>query len=226
MPPGESARAPIASPDYLSETERRPVAAWLRALRLHHWSKNLFVFVPLLLGHLYDDLAKVAASVAAFLLLGLLVSAGYLINDVADVEADRQHKSKRHRPFASGRISRRAGIAAAAMLAAVAFAGAALVARGLATVLIAYFLLTVGYSLWLKTVALVDVAAIATMLTLRIAAGGAAIGLARFYKTQKRYPEALEWYHQGQPIMAAAIEPTSNQKLLDEIAAVQRLAQP
>jgi len=159
LPPGESARAPIASPDYLSETERRPVAAWLRALRLHHWSKNLFVFVPLLLGHLYDDLAKVAASVAAFLLLGLLVSAGYLINDVADVEADRQHKSKRHRPFASGRISPRAGIAAAAVLAAVAFAGAAFVARGLATVLIAYFLLTVGYSLWLKTVALVDVAA-------------------------------------------------------------------
>jgi 4-hydroxybenzoate polyprenyltransferase len=176
LPPGESARAPIASPNYLSETERRPVAAWLRALRLHHLSKNLFVFVPILLGHLYDDLAKVAASVAAFLLLGLLVSAGYLINDVADVEADRQHKSKRHRPFASGRISRRAGIAAAAVLAALAFAGAAFVARGLATVLIAYFLLTVGYSLWLKTVALVDVAAIATMLTLRIAAGGAAIG--------------------------------------------------
>src|ERR1700736_1065899 len=136
LPPAESARAPIASPDYLSDTERRPVAAWLRALRLHHWSKNLFVFVPILLGPLYGDPAKLAASVAAFLLLGLLVSAGYLINDVADIEADRQHKSKRHRPFASGRISPRAGIAAA----------------------------------------VVDVAAIATMLPLRIAAGGAAIG--------------------------------------------------
>lgn len=176
LPPAESARAPIASPDYLSDTERRPAAAWLRALRLHHWSKNLFVFVPILLGHLYGDPTKLAASVAAFLLLGLLVSAGYLINDVADIEADRQHKSKRHRPFASGRISPRAGIAAAAVLAALAFAGASFVSRGLATVLVVYFVLTISYSLWLKTVALVDVAAIATMLTLRIAVGGAAIG--------------------------------------------------
>jgi 4-hydroxybenzoate polyprenyltransferase len=174
--PAADARAPIASPDDLSGTERRRLATWLRALRLHHWSKNLFVFVPILLGHLYGDVTKLAASVAAFVLLGLLVSAGYLINGVTDIEADRQHKSKRHRPFASGRISPRAGIAAAAVLIAIAFAGAALVSRGLLTVLVAYFLLTVGYSLWLKTVALVDVAAIATMLTLRIAAGGAAIG--------------------------------------------------
>src|ERR1700724_855321 len=89
-----------------------------------------------------------AAGWAAFLPLGLLVSAGYLINDVADIEADRQHKSKRHRPFASGRISPRAGIAAAAVLAAVAFAGASFVSRGLATVLVVYFVLTISYSLW------------------------------------------------------------------------------
>jgi 4-hydroxybenzoate polyprenyltransferase len=162
-------------PDPAAAT-KQPASTWLRALRLHHWSKNLFVFVPILLGHLYHDPAKVAASVAAFLLLGLLVSAGYLINDVADIEADRQHKSKRHRPFASGRISPRAGVAVAAALIAVTFVGAAFVSRGLATVLLAYLLLTIAYSLRLKMVALVDVAAIATMLTLRIAAGGAAIG--------------------------------------------------
>src|ERR1041385_2626305 len=69
-----------------TEEDTQPARAWLRGLRLHHWSKNLFVFVPLLLGHLYGGLSKLAASVAAFLLLGLLVSAGYLINDVADIE--------------------------------------------------------------------------------------------------------------------------------------------
>jgi 4-hydroxybenzoate polyprenyltransferase len=159
-----------------SRADAQPVRAWLRALRLHHWSKNLFVFVPFLLGHVYDDGAKLAASIAAFILLGLLVSAGYLVNGVTDIEADRQHQSKRLRPFANGLISPRAGLVAAAVLAAVALAGATFVSRGLATVLVAYFLLTVGYSLWFKTVALVDVAAIATMLTLRIAAGGAAIG--------------------------------------------------
>jgi 4-hydroxybenzoate polyprenyltransferase len=177
--PGEKREAASQTSDYLSQPrqreERARPATWLRALRLHHWSKNLFVFAPILLGHVYDDVAKLAASVAAFLLLGLLVSGGYLINDVADIEADRRHKSKRHRPFASGGISPRAGIAAAAVLAAVALAGAAFVSRGLAAVLAAYFILTVGYSLWLKMVAFVDVAAIATMLTLRIAAGGAAI---------------------------------------------------
>jgi 4-hydroxybenzoate polyprenyltransferase len=157
-------------------TDRPAVGAWLRALRLHHWTKNLFVFVPILLGHLYDDFPKLAATIAAFFLLGLLVSAGYLVNDIADIEADRRHQSKRHRPFASGRISPRAGIVVAAALALLAFAGGGMLSRGFAVVLLAYFLLTISYSLWLKSIALVDVAAIATMLTLRIAAGGAVIG--------------------------------------------------
>jgi len=177
--PGERHETASQTPDYLSQPrqreERGRLAARLRALRLHHWSKNLFVFVPILLGHLYGDLAKLAATAAAFVLLGLLVSAGYLINDLADIEADRQHKSKRHRPFASGRISQRAGLAVAAALTAVALAGAAVLSRGLAAVLVAYFLLTLAYSLWLKSVTLLDVAAIATMLTLRIAAGAAVI---------------------------------------------------
>jgi len=149
---------------------------WLRALRLHHWSKNLLVFVPVLLGHVYADPAKLLVSAAAFLVLGVLVSAGYLINDLSDIEADRQHKSKRHRPFASGRLSPRAGAVVAAALIAAAFIGAALLSRGFAGLLLVYLILVVGYSLWLKTIALLDVAAIATMLTLRIAAGAAVLG--------------------------------------------------
>ena len=153
-----------------------PIPTWLQALRLHHWSKNLFVFVPILLGHVYDNPAKLLSAAAAFLLLGVLVSAGYLINDIADLDADRQHDSKRHRPLASGRISKRAGIAAAAAMMVAAFAGAIALSRSFALLLLAYFLLTVGYSLWLKRIPLVDVAAIATMLTLRIAAGAAVLG--------------------------------------------------
>ena len=152
-----------------------PVTTWLQAIRLHHWSKNLFVFVPVLLGHAYGEPAKVLAAAAAFLLHGLLVSAGYLINDIADLDADRQHESKRHRPLASGRISRRAALAGAAAMIVAAFAGAIALSRQFAVVLLAYFLLTVGYSLWLKRIALIDVAAIAAMLTLRIAAGAAVI---------------------------------------------------
>jgi 4-hydroxybenzoate polyprenyltransferase len=153
------------------------MTTWLQALRLHHWSKNLFVFVPILLGHVYSDPAKVLAAGAAFLILGVLVSAGYLINDVADLAADRQHESKRHRPLASGRISTSVGITVAIAMIVVAFAAAIALSRDFAIVLLIYFLLTVGYSLWLKKLALIDVAAIATMLTLRIAAGGAVTGI-------------------------------------------------
>jgi 4-hydroxybenzoate polyprenyltransferase len=164
----------IADP---TATERSLAGTWLRAVRLHHWSKNLFVFVPILLGHVYDDLSKVLAAGSAFLILGVLVSAGYLINDVADLSADRQHESKRHRPIASGRISTSAGITVAVAMIVVAFIAAIALSRDFAVLLLAYFLLTVSYSLWLKRIALIDVAAIATMLTLRIAAGGAAIGI-------------------------------------------------
>ncbi|MBV8753812.1 MAG: UbiA family prenyltransferase [Hyphomicrobiales bacterium] len=153
------------------------MTTWLQALRLHHWSKNLFVFVPVLLGHAYVEQAKVLAAGAAFLILGVLVSAGYLINDIADLDADRQHESKRHRPLASGRISRRTGITVAIAMIIVAFAAAIALSRDFAVLLLVYFLLTVGYSLWLKKLALIDVAAIATMLTLRIAAGGAVTGI-------------------------------------------------
>ncbi len=158
-------------------TVEAPAGAWLRALRLHHWSKNLFVFVPVLLGHAYTEPVKILAAAAAFLILGLLVSAGYLINDLADLGADRQHKSKRHRPFASGRLSSRAGAAVAVVLIAIAFAGALALSRDFAGLLFVYFILALSYSLWLKTIALLDVAAIATMLTLRIAAGAAVLGI-------------------------------------------------
>ena len=100
-----------------------------------------------------------------------------MINDMADIAADRQHDSKRHRPFASGRISSRAGIAVAAVMIALAFAGAFALSREFTMLLFAYFVLTVAYSLWLKKLALLDVAAISTMLTLRIAAGAAVIGI-------------------------------------------------
>jgi len=160
-------------------TDRRPAGAWVRVLRLHHWSKNLFVFVPLLLGHAFGDASKVLAAGAAFLLLGVVVSAGYMINDIADIAADRQHDSKRHRPFASGRISTRVGIAVAAAMIVLAFAGALALSRPFTVLLFAYFVLTVVYSLWLKKLALLDVAAISTMLTLRIAAGAAVIGFSQ-----------------------------------------------
>ena len=91
----------------------------LKAIRVHQWAKNILLFVPLLLSHQLSARALVAV-VAAFLCFSFMASANYLINDLLDIESDRRHPSKRHRPFASGDLSVAAGIGLALAL----FAGA------------------------------------------------------------------------------------------------------
>ena len=89
---------------------------WVRAARLHQWAKNGLVFLPLLLaGHVLDAAGWMKCA-AAFLALGLTASATYLINDLLDLDADRQHWAKRNRALASGRIGIPQAIAAASAL--------------------------------------------------------------------------------------------------------------
>jgi 4-hydroxybenzoate polyprenyltransferase/phosphoserine phosphatase len=153
------------------------VAALLRALRPHQWSKNLLIFVPLLVGHAYADPAKILAAVLGFLTLCALASATYLLNDIADLAADREHPTKRLRPFASGVLSITAGLIAAPVLIAVAFGGALLLSPRFAGVLLIYFVLTLSYSLGLKRVPLLDVFIIGLLFTLRIVMGSQAAGI-------------------------------------------------
>src|ERR1700681_128764 len=75
--------------------DSNPVRAWAGALRPHQWSKNLLIFVPLVVGHAYADTASVIAAALAFVILCALASATYIINDIADIEADRRHPTKR-----------------------------------------------------------------------------------------------------------------------------------
>jgi 4-hydroxybenzoate polyprenyltransferase len=144
---------------------------------LLHWSKNLVIFVPTVLGHVYTEPANILAALAGFLILSVVASGGYLINDIVDVVADRQHQSKRHRPFASGRISTAVGIVAAVVIVLVAFCAAFALSPMFATMLFIYLALTMAYSFWLKKIALLDVAVIATLFTLRISLGAAAINI-------------------------------------------------
>ena len=78
--------------------------AWIRAARLHQWSKNVLIFLPLFLAHAYDDWTVVLNALFGFVIFGVIASATYLINDMADLAADRRHPSKRRRPLASGEI--------------------------------------------------------------------------------------------------------------------------
>ena len=150
-------------------------AAVLRALRPLHWVKNLLVAAPIVLAHQLSDrqrLLSVALAVAAFC---LCASAVYVLNDLIDREADRHHPRKRLRPFAAGQLSTTTGVAMIAVLLAGAAGLAALTARPLFVAMLGlYFLLTVSYSLYLKSKLLVDVVLLAGLYTHRIIAGAVA----------------------------------------------------
>ena len=151
--------------------------AVLKQFRLHQWSKNLLVFVPILLAHRYYDLDGWIHSLFAFLGLCITASATYIVNDLADLQADRVHPTKRNRPLASGALP----IFYAAMLVPILLlAGFALAYAGspyAAAVLAAYLVLTLSYTYKFKRVALVDTACIGLLFTLRIVMGCAALNI-------------------------------------------------
>jgi 4-hydroxybenzoate polyprenyltransferase len=167
--------------------------AWLKAIRLHQWAKNLLIFVIMLLSHAWAP-GIVAAVVIAFFSFGFCASATYLVNDLLDLEVDRQHPRKRLRPFASGDLSALSGVLVAVLFLAVSFVLALLVPRAVAalspelfhSIKPHYFLLwlgiylvtTLAYSLRLKRSVLVDVIVLSGLYTIRIIAGSAATGIA------------------------------------------------
>ena len=156
---------------------RRSVRPYLRALRLHQWAKNLLVFVPLAAAHRVGDVALLASSVQAFFAFGLCASSAYLLNDLLDLEADRQHPRKRLRPFAAGDLSLLAGFAMAPALLVAAALLAWSVSPLFAMVLAAYYSLTLAYSFTLKRLVLIDAIALAGLYTVRIIAGGVAVNV-------------------------------------------------
>ena len=166
--------------------------AWLKAIRLHQWAKNVLLFLPLLLAHT-RSLGLLAGAAVAFLSFGLCASATYIINDLLDIEADRIHPRKRRRPFASGDLSALHGVAVvvAFFLLALALAFAephvvAAISPALALAhpfqfaewLAIYTATTLAYSLRLKRALLIDVIVLSGLYTIRILAGSAATGVA------------------------------------------------
>jgi 4-hydroxybenzoate polyprenyltransferase len=152
---------------------------WLKALRLHQWMKNALIFVPLLAAHQLVNPLLLVQGLAAFILFGLCASSVYLLNDLLDLADDRHHTSKRHRPFAAGRLSIKSGLLAFPLLLLAAFGGAVWLLPWLfSLILLGYYVLTLAYSLSLKRQMAVDVMALAMLYTVRIIAGAAAFGLA------------------------------------------------
>ncbi len=160
------------------QVRRASLGDWSKALRLHQWVKNALIFVPLLAAHQVTDPTQLWLGALAFLLFGLSASSAYLLNDLLDLQDDRHHASKRHRPLASGRLPVKSGLIAFPLLLLVAVAGALLLMPWQFSVALAvYYVLTLTYSLVLKKLIALDVITLALLYTIRVIAGGAAFGL-------------------------------------------------
>ena len=151
--------------------------AWRKVLRLHQWLKNALLFVPLLAAHQLTNTEAWLALTLAFFSFSLCASSVYIVNDLLDLESDRQHPRKRNRPFASGLVPASVGVALAALLLLASFALAQQVGGHFLSWLLFYFVLTCAYSWCLKRLMLVDCLTLAMLYTLRIVAGAAAISM-------------------------------------------------
>jgi len=149
---------------------------YLGCLRPHQWIKNLLIVIPLLAAHLFswEAMLSVLAAIAGF---NCCASAGYMVNDLLDLRADRSHPVKKRRPFASGAVS----IFAAPWIMLALLAGVLLVCLvlppGFAVWLVLYVCLSFAYSLYLKGLLMLDVCGLTCLYLLRVAAGGAVLDL-------------------------------------------------
>lgn len=152
----------------------------LRTMRPRQWTKNVFVFAALVFDGKLGRLPLVAQTMAAFIAFCLISSVVYIINDVVDIEKDRAHPTKRWRPLASGQLSRRAALGAAAILAALALGSAFAWGSELGWVVLGYLALNLAYSFYLKRVVIIDVLSIAAGFVLRVVAGVVVVDVVRF----------------------------------------------
>jgi 4-hydroxybenzoate polyprenyltransferase len=152
------------------------LTCWSRAIRIHHWSKNLLMLVPILLAHRlsWDTLLSTLVGV---LLFGLCSSGVYVLNDLLDLHSDRAHPWKNGRPFATGELSIASGIATSLLLLGSALGlGALMLNRHFAGALAFYAVIATWYSLRLKKVAIFDVFVLSSFYTIRIWAGALITG--------------------------------------------------
>jgi len=143
-------------------------------LRPKHWLKNLLIFAAPFFGGKLVAPGTVEAALPAFIAFCLCASAGYIFNDIWDIEKDRLHPKKKHRPLASGRIPRGVAGLVATLLAAVAFMLSWTVSASFFCYILSYLVIQAAYSLFLKNVPLLDIFAIASGFVIRVLAGGAA----------------------------------------------------
>lgn len=146
----------------------------IRLLRLHHWIKNLFLFIPIFFAGDFFNVEKLIATFIGFIAFGFAASTIYILNDINDVEEDRAHPRKSTRPIASGEVSVRVAYFVLILCLALAIGIGYYVGLSFLLVMVVYISLNVGYSLGLKNVAILDFMILAAGFELRVIAGGIA----------------------------------------------------
>ena len=156
--------------------------ALFKAMRPRQWSKNAVLFAALVFDQqlTLGNLPAVLRTFAGFVIFCLLSGIVYIINDIADIEADRQHPDKRNRPIASGKLPIPVARGFVIVVIIIIFPLSYLLSPQFALIALAYLLLNLAYSFWIKHIPLLDVFAIALGFVLRVAAGVVLIQVARF----------------------------------------------
>jgi len=157
----------------LSQSQNK-IETILLALRPHHWIKNLLVFVPIILSNAFTDFEAWMQTCIVFLSLCATASGIYLINDIFDIEADRQHSSKRHRPIACGTISIKKAFVLVLTMLSIGFFLSAITSTFI--LVFTYVVIGIAYSVYLKKQPLVDIFTLAGFYTIRLLIGGVASG--------------------------------------------------
>lgn len=148
---------------------------YLRLVRLHQWTKNILVFIPLSAAHQINDYHAIRKLLICFLAFSLCASSVYIINDLIDLEYDRNHPIKKLRPFAAQEISTKVGAILVPLLLTPSLLLAYWVGIGFLATLVVYFILTFVYSIWLKKLSPIDCLVLAVLYTLRVIGGGIAV---------------------------------------------------
>lgn len=154
--------------------------ALLKTMRLRQWTKNGFVFFALVFDKQLFLREPFLQTLKGFFLFCLISSAVYLFNDITDIEADRNHPEKKHRPLASGQLPVSIAVATAVILSVSSLSLGYLLSPAFAALLATYLVINLLYSRWLKHVPILDVLIISTGFVLRVAAGVTLITVERF----------------------------------------------
>jgi 4-hydroxybenzoate polyprenyltransferase len=154
--------------------------ALIKSMRPRQWAKNLFLFAAIVFDQKLSNPTALFMTISGFIMFCLLSSAVYLLNDLGDVEADRSHPQKKHRPIASGMLPIRIAWTVVVVLLVLIFPLAFLLSTGFGWIALLYFTLNLAYTKWLKHIPIIDVLVLASFYLIRVSAGISLISVERF----------------------------------------------